>query len=98
MTKRKRHYRDLSVDEPLPDEMRAEVLAEVEGKTPEQLKAMIEEGWFMNPGGHHRIRILKMFERNGLMRFTTNPDGSEVMQFADQMTRASHLNRHVASR
>ena len=81
-----KHYRDLTIDEP-PEAMGGEFLekanAEVEAMTPEQLKAMLEDEWFMNPGGHFRRRILKRIENAGGMRVVEKPDGSLAVQFAE---------------
>jgi hypothetical protein len=76
----KKHYRDLTIDEPLPED--AEARAHVQALTPEQLQAQIEASWFMNPGGHFRRRILKMLERAGVMKMVVL-DGQEQMKFAD---------------
>ncbi len=73
-------YQDLTIDEPLPHDPFIE--AEVDAMTPEQRKALFESGWFANPGGHFRRRILKQLERAGVMRFIKAPDGREQMQFA----------------
>ena len=79
MTKKKL-YQDLAIDEPLPHD--PELEAEVRGASPEQLKAMFEEGWFTNPGGHFRRRILRKFENAGLLRIVTMPEGHEQIQMA----------------
>jgi hypothetical protein len=81
-----KYYRDLAIDEPLEArgdaETREKVRAEVKAMTPEQITAGFERGWFMNPGGHFRRRILKKMENVGAMRWVTNPDGSLSAQFA----------------
>lgn len=76
----KKLYQDLTLDEPLPFD--PEIEAEVLGMSPEQQKAMFEEGWFTNPGGHFRRRILKHCENAGLLQIVTKPDGGEQIQMA----------------
>lgn len=80
MTKRKL-YQDLSIDEPLPHDPALE--AEVSSASPEQLKAMFEEGWFANPGGHFRRRILRQVENAGFLRIVTMPEGHEQIQMVN---------------
>ncbi len=73
---KRKHYRDLSIDEPLPHDPAIE--AEVNSASPEQVKQMFEEAWFTNPGGIFRRRILRKFENAGLMRIVETPEGYEI--------------------
>jgi hypothetical protein len=74
-------YQDLSIDEPLPHD--PELEAEVRALSPEQQKAMFEKGWFANPGGHFRRRILRQYEKTGALRIVVAPDGHEEIQMMD---------------
>lgn len=83
MTKRK-HYRDLSIDEPVSHVVGyEEVEAELRSASPEQIKAWMEEAWFTNPGGHCRRRLLRKYERAGILRIVVTPDGREQIEFLD---------------
>jgi hypothetical protein len=80
MTERK-HYRDLSLDDPTPHDPAIE--AKVDAMTPEQLRAVLEEAWFTNPGGHFRRRIIRKYERAGLAKVVVMPNGSERLMYGD---------------
>lgn len=89
-----KHYRDLSIDEPLPRDPKLEAM--VAAMTPERMKASFESAWFANPGGHFRRRILKKLERAGVMRFIKAPDdGREQMQFSDDPRIPPKLQRDI---
>jgi hypothetical protein len=80
------NYDELGIDEPLPDTPRNRAIrAKAETATHEERLAGMDEAWFINPGGIFRMRILRHFEREGLVKFTSasikivNPDNHPHM-------------------